>query len=298
MRKDRIFFIINEANEALSLSNHRKQILNLVLNVLTRVMGVDASWVHLADTDTRQEVMTASRGLTGAQNQELLLPELQNILEDRIGTGDLVIVPDMSRDEKLRSSTFVAAGYGSLVVVPLLTSQAKGVLGTMWRVTKSFDADYGFLLLVIGNLVCSALERADLYDRLLGRAELGPGARYDIEEFEKLVALAEQYSRATRLAMKEAVVRARGEESVLPVPGMPGEGLDLRLPGALPGGGNGEVVQLPDAVPNIAEGREDRKDTAGPPAGDMPSPEVTEAVASHERRMKAFARLHPGNHRA
>jgi hypothetical protein len=301
MRKDRIFFVINEINEALSLSNHHKQILNLVLNVLTRVMGVDASWVHLADTGTRQEVLTTSRGLTIAQNEALLAPALRSVLEDRIGTGDLMIIPDLSRDEKLSASTFVAAGFGSLVAVPLLTTRMKGILGTMWRVTKSFDADYGFLLLIIGSLVGSALERADIYEQLLGQVEPEPGTRYEIEEFEKLVALAEQYSRATRLAMNEAVVRARGEECPGLQPLVPPVTAEL-LPVELPGRGDGETGLPPEAAAEAGDPA--RSETAsGPAAVDIKSPEVSETPGaaglsdSHERRMKDFARLHAGNTR-
>jgi GAF domain-containing protein len=282
MRKDRIFFTLNEINEALSASNDPRQIVNLALNVLSKVLNVDASWVYLADLSTQEEVLTASRGLSNAQTQELLAPDLRRILADRMGLGDLAIIPDISHDEYLAGSTFVEAGFGSLVVVPLVTSQVKGILGTMWRVTKGFDTDYGFLLLVIGNLICSALERAALYERMRGGAEQEPEIKYDIEEFEKLVALAEKYSRATRLAIEEAVVRAKGTGNVTPrsLEAL-GEKMEALLSGGTGKTGNGESGQPPEAGP---AGR------AAPGAGE--SPEV------HQRRMKAFARHHPVNVRA
>jgi hypothetical protein len=273
MRKDRIFFAINEINEALSASNDPRHIVNLALNVLSKVLNVDASWVYLADISTQAEVLTASRGLAAAQTQELLEPELRRVLADRIGLGDLAIIPDISHDEYLAGSTLVKAGFGPLVVVPLLTSHVKGLLGTMWRASKGFDTDYGFLLLVIGNLICSALERAALYARIKGGAEPEPEIKYDIEEFEKLVALAEKYSRATRLAIEEAVVRAKGDEKAT---SHSLEDLGERVEALLSGGreetGNGASGQAPAA------------------AGESPE--------QHERRMKAFARRHPLNVKA
>ena len=218
MRKERIFFVINEANEALSLSNRPRQILNLILNVLSKSLGVDAGWAHLTVAGNQEEAVAVSRGLTAAQMRELQVPGLRRVLEDRIGTGDLVVIPDLARDECLGVPTLIKAGFGSMVVVPLITGQWRGTLGAVWRTTKGFDTDCGYVMMVVGNLVCSALERAALYERLLGGTEPETGIKYDIEEFEKLVALAEQYSRATRLAISEAVVRAKGTENAAPRP--------------------------------------------------------------------------------
>jgi hypothetical protein len=270
MKKDRIFFIINETNETLSLSNYPRHIVNLVLNLLSKVMDVDASWVHLTAVSGEDPALLVSRGLNGAQGQELQSPGLRSVLEDRIGTGDLVVVPDLSRDGNLGSSSFAAAGFGSLVAVPLMTEQSRGVLGAMWRLTKPFDADYGFLLLVIGNLVCSALERAALYGRLLGQTEPEPEIKYDIEEFDRLVTLAEQYSRATRLAISEAVVRAKGEDGALPRHlAAPDGGGELLLP-------NGVTLEDAPELPRVTPGNGD-----GAGVSDQ-----------HEQRMKAFARMH------
>jgi hypothetical protein len=300
MRKDRIFYIINEVNEELSLSNSPRQICNLVLNVLTKVMNVDASWVRLEDTSSQAEVLTVSRGLTGTQNQALQAPELRRVLDDRIGIGDLVIIPDLSRDEALISSTFVDSGFGCLVIVPLVTNQVRGILGTMWRITKRFDADYAFLLMIIGHLVGTSLERAALYERLQGRNEPEAGTRYDIEEFEKLVALAERYSRATRQAIKEAVVRAKGSEGAISPPLLVfGEGVDLALPDEGPEAGDGAEDRLSEVSPAHGAAR-DRAGEVRP--GSTPSaeeaqgtPVVKEPPGIHEKRMRAFIKLHPGH---
>jgi hypothetical protein len=307
MRKDRIFFTINEINEALSSSNHPRQIINLALSVLSKILNVDASWVHLTNVGSQEEVLTTSRGLTSAQSQELLEPALRHVLNDRIGTGDLVIVPDISRDEYLSRSTFVKAGFGSLIVVPLMTYQIRGILGTMWRVTKGFDTDYGFLLMVIGSLICSALERAALYERLIGDAEPEPEVKYDIEEFEKLVALAEKYSRATRLAIEEAVVRAKGTESAAaarPLADL-GERVDRLLSGNGQGAGDGTLE--PSEEGPSAGLTQEQEAGSGPPEESIPPPEAgpKEVPAArdpllelHERRMRAFKQNHPANVKA
>lgn len=265
MRKERIFFIINETSEALSLSNRPRQVLNLVLNVLAKFLNVDASWVRLTGVANQEGVLTVSRGLTAAQARELLAPGLRRVLEDRIGTGDLAIIPEMSRDEGLGMSTFVRAGFSSMVVVPLITGQSSGTLGAMWRQTKAFDTDYGLLLMVVGHLVSAALERAALYERLTG-AEPEPDIKYDIEEFEKLVALAEQYSRATRLAISEAVVRAKGTDIAAPRP-----------------------------LEALAAGMEPQPDMPGGPADGNGKQAVPEAgpLLQHERLMQAFVKHHP-----
>ncbi len=303
MRKDRIFFTINEINEALSSSNNPRQIINLALNVLSKFMNVDASWVHLTDMGNQEESLTSSRGLTSTQSQELSEPTLQQVLNDRIGTGDLVIVPDISRDEYLGRSTFVKAGFGSLIVVPLMTYQVRGILGTMWRVTKGFDTDYGFLLLVVGNLICSALERAALYERLLGGAEMDPEIKYDIEEFEKLVALAEKYSRATRLAIEEAVVRAKGTEGMT---AHPLTGISERVDQLLSGNGEETEDEEPafslEEEPDVYSSEEQEVDPSLLPES-ISSPEVVPEdladekalLESHEQRMRAFIKHHPIN---
>lgn len=274
MRKERIFFVINEACEALSLSNRPRQLLNLVLNVLSKSLGVDAGWVHLTQTGNQNGDLAVSRGLTAAQARELQAPGLRRVLEDRIGTGDLVVIPDLTRDEVLGVPNFIKAGFGSMVVVPVVTGKSRGTLGAMWRTTKGFDADCGYLLMVVGALVCAALEKAVLYERLSGGAEPEPDVKYDIEEFEKLVALAEQYSRATRLAISEAVVRAKGTEGAVPRPPDMGAGMDVPLEGqGLPE--NGDRRQIVAEEPALS--REAK--TAGP-------------IELHEKRMQAFVRLH------
>ncbi len=271
MRKERIFFVINETAGVVSLSNRPRQVLNLVLNVLSKFLNVDASWVHLTGIGNQDEVLAVSKGLAEAPTGELMAPGLRGVLEDRVGAGDdLVVIPDMPRDGGPGLAAFVKAGFGSMVVVPLVTGQARGTLGAMWRVTKGFDADYGLLLMVIGNLVGAALERATLYERLSG-AEPGPDVKYDIEEFEKLVALAEQYSRATRLAISEAVVRAKGTASAAtrPLEAM-GAGMSLAPQGGgAPEDGDGEQTE-----------------------GGGPAPEAG-PLRQHERRMQAFVKLHP-----
>lgn len=116
------------------------------------------------------------------------------------------------------------------------TYHTRGILGVASRVRDYFDRDFIDALQLIGNLVCAALDKADLYHRLEDRvSELEQGITYEAKEngkeitadreyeettsdqetatstkgLENLAGLAEEYHIKAHSAIKDAIVEAK-----------------------------------------------------------------------------------------
>jgi hypothetical protein len=242
MRKKRILSIINEIVEALSLSNKTRQLSDAALDSLMNIKNIHSCWIQLLLPEKNKLKLTAYRNFSKKMTGELNLLNSMNGIDSYVfGLGNNVSISNLPNDTRFGLSSFKEAGLFSVAVVPLRTYHTRGILGVASRVRDYFDKDFIDVLLLIGNLVCAALDKADLYQRLEDRvSELEQEIKYEakvngkevnadreyeettsdqettisIKGLEDLADLAEEYHRRAHSAIKDAIVEAKEMEKI------------------------------------------------------------------------------------
>lgn len=242
MRKKKTFIIINEIVEALSLSNKTRQLLDATLDTLMNVKNIHSCWVQLLLPEKDKLKLTAHRNFSKKMIRELNLFNSMNGIDVHVfGLGNNISISNLPNDTRVNLSSFVEEGLFSVAIVPLRTYHTRGILGVASRVRDCFDKDFTDVLLLIGNIVCAALDKADLYQRLEDRvSELEQGIKYvarengkevtadreyeettsdqetaiSIKGLEDLAGLAEEYHRKAHSAIKDVIVEAKEMDRV------------------------------------------------------------------------------------
>jgi len=169
IKKVEFLSIINEVNEALSLSNEPQQLLNTALDTLAGVLCIDCCWVQLMSPDRQKPILAAYRGFTSSIKQEILSISVEHSLwKEVVGLGHKVIISDLSRDGTFGFYSFIKAGWASIVAVPIRTYRTFGIMGAASRRRKGFRKEISELLTTIGGIVMVAISKADFYQALLG----------------------------------------------------------------------------------------------------------------------------------
>jgi len=171
---DRIFSIITDVNEVLSLANESQKLLDMVLDTLVQLLGVDCCWVQLLRPENRRLQLAACRGFTPDMERETGSMDLEHSLAYQVAAlGHKISISDLSRNRKYGLSSFSQAGFASLVVVPIMTYRIHGIMGIASSSRKRFAGQVSKLLTVIAGLLGTALSKADLYQRTLaGQGDL------------------------------------------------------------------------------------------------------------------------------
>jgi transcriptional regulator with GAF, ATPase, and Fis domain len=146
----------------LALSNEPQQLVEMVLDRLLHLFGVDYSWVQLVGSEDRKLRLVASRCSTPEILRVAALADSQRVLGERVLVGLKVVVPDLSRDGRDGLSSFGRAGLRSLVAVPIRTYHTQGVIGVASRTKKYLDDEIAELLMTVAGLVGATLNIAEL----------------------------------------------------------------------------------------------------------------------------------------
>jgi GAF domain-containing protein len=174
-KPDKILKIIREVNEAISLSNGNQNVLTTALDALTEVLKVKCCWVQLIRPQDQRLVLAAQRGFTGAMRWEISTSPTAQELGNRIAVyGHKIVVPHLSRQNAVDLKSFRMARLRSLVAVPMTTYRTSGVLGIASAREKRFGQDAAELLTVIAGMLGTALEKAELYERVAGHEAKAP----------------------------------------------------------------------------------------------------------------------------
>jgi signal transduction protein with GAF and PtsI domain len=155
-----------DINEVLSLSNEPQRLLNMTLDTLTQVLGIECCWVQTINARKRSLHLAAERGFTSEMRREIAALDMgHHFSRQVVGLGNGVIAPDLSRDGRYGLKSFRAAGYKWLVAAPLMTYRVHGVLGIASRYKKRLSKETADLTMVIAGLIGTALNKADLYQK-------------------------------------------------------------------------------------------------------------------------------------
>jgi transcriptional regulator with GAF, ATPase, and Fis domain len=147
----------------LSLSNEPQRLLNMTLDTLGQVLDIECCWVQTINARKRSLHLAAERGFSSEMRREISAVDMgHNFSKQVVGTGNGIVIPDLSRDGRYGLSSFRAAGYRWLVAVPLMTYRVHGVLGIASRHKKRLHKETADLVMVIAGLIGTALNKASL----------------------------------------------------------------------------------------------------------------------------------------
>ena len=206
-----IFSIINEVSYVLALSNEPQQLIEMVLDKLLHLLGVDYGWVQLVGSADRNLRMVASRGSTPEMTGMVGLTDSQRILGERVVVGLKVVIPDLSRDGRDGLSSFGLAGLRSLAAVPIRTYHTHGVIGVASRAKKYIDNEVAELLMTVAGLVGATLNVAEL-----GRIALDREKQRVAEEMSKVEPVTAEHDSSSVLTTGSELLMAKENVSIEP----------------------------------------------------------------------------------
>jgi transcriptional regulator with GAF, ATPase, and Fis domain len=171
-KPEKIFSILSTIIEVLSTSNRHQQLLDMALDTLLEVLKVDCCWVQLRNFESGELRLAACRALNTDIKRVIVSTDLGQLFNNRSAVlGHKIAIPDLSRDEENGLSSFSKAGLRSLVAVPMRTYRLQGLLGVAFRTKKRSLTGITELLMVIASLIGLALDKANLYERMIAREE-------------------------------------------------------------------------------------------------------------------------------
>jgi signal transduction protein with GAF and PtsI domain len=163
IKQESVFAAIRDINEVLSLSNETQKLLNMTLDTLAQVLGIECCWVQTVDARKRLLHLAAERGFTPEMRRDITAVDMgHNFGKQIIGLGNSIVIPDLSANGRYGLPSFRAAGYRWLVAAPLMTYRVHGVLGVASRNKKRLHKETADLITVIGGLIGTALNKAGL----------------------------------------------------------------------------------------------------------------------------------------
>jgi signal transduction protein with GAF and PtsI domain len=163
IKHESVFAAIRDINEVLSLSNETQTILNMTLDTLAQVLGIECCWVQTIDARKRLLHLAAERGFSSEMRREIAAVDMGHSFGKQIiGLGNSIVIPDLSANGRYGLPSFRAAGYRWLVAAPLMTYRVHGVLGVASRHKKRLRKETADLVTVIAGLIGTALNKAGL----------------------------------------------------------------------------------------------------------------------------------------
>lgn len=163
IKNHKIFHIINEISEALSLSNDPRQLTQTALDTVIEVLAVDCCWIQLGSTENQNLAMVGCRGFTPHMKNEIGLGSLEHDLVKQVaGLGQKIIIPDLSREKVYHLSAFREAGLSSLAAVPIQTYRIHGIMGIASKSKLRLDREFTELLVAVAGVVGMVLNKAIL----------------------------------------------------------------------------------------------------------------------------------------
>ncbi len=160
--KNNVFAAIQDVNETLALTNEPGQLVNMSLDTLSQVTGIECCWIQSSEGERRPR-LAAELGFTPEMRAELAAMDLdRGFTGEIIGLGHRVVIPDLSADGAFGLGSFRRAGFRWLIAVPLMTYRVHGILGVASRRKNLLRKETPELMMVVGGLIGAALSKSRL----------------------------------------------------------------------------------------------------------------------------------------
>ena len=217
---------LNAVAARLGQSLELEEVLDVAMEEVTRVLGVEASAVSLVDEEEDVLILKAQRGLRHS-HVGMRVPLGEGLSGIVIRSGKPLVTGDVSQDPRLAVPAFAREGIQAMALVPMHSrGQVVGVLSAMSHAPHNFDEREIALLEGIANQVGAAVENARLFEAersqrqtaetlrsvatiLTSSLELEQVLDWLLDHLERLV----PHDRATVMLLKEGqlqVVAAHG----------------------------------------------------------------------------------------
>lgn len=156
---------INSVTAIVTESLELEQILNDALDKVLEVTDLEAGLIFFIDQPARELVLTAHRGMSEESLTELNRLQLGEGFCGRVAqSGEMMVIPDSSRDPRLTRLAVQREGLRGQIVVPLKSKgQVQGVLAVATRRSREFLPEELELVPAISNQIGVAIENAQLH---------------------------------------------------------------------------------------------------------------------------------------
>ncbi|MCD6358510.1 MAG: PAS domain S-box protein, partial [Dehalococcoidia bacterium] len=175
--RNRELTILSTITGTVSQSLDLDKVINRALDGIQEMLQSDACWLHIANYDNRKLLLKGHRGLTPEIVEEIFAIDFEDSIAGKVFTsGEPALVADIATEPRYTKSAALAAGFRSVVEVPLKTSErGLGVLGILQREQGHFTPDDMSLLTSIANIIAVAMQNAELYRESNEAQELSHG---------------------------------------------------------------------------------------------------------------------------
>jgi transcriptional regulator with GAF, ATPase, and Fis domain len=161
IKTEKIFHIISEITEMLSLTNIPERIVDAALDTLSRALGTNCGWVQVITPGSNKLVLSAHQGFTPHIQDKMAAMDMNHpLVKDVIGIGTSVTIPDLNQDGNLGMSMFAEAGFITLIAVPIITYRVQGIMGVVYRTRKNFTKDDTDLVTAVASIMGLALNKS------------------------------------------------------------------------------------------------------------------------------------------
>ncbi|MFZ5469247.1 MAG: GAF domain-containing protein [Myxococcota bacterium] len=166
------FHAVLEIGAAISSAKDVDELLRLVMDRLTALLGAEASTLFMLDPKT-QELW--SRVLKGSTLKEIRLPVSSGIAGHVMATGEALLLPDAYDDLRFNPEIDRRSGFRtrSVIAVPLqhVTGRTIGVVEVLHRKVNAFSHDDVSLVGAVASQIAAVLDNVLLLDELRRRNE-------------------------------------------------------------------------------------------------------------------------------
>jgi len=184
--------VLTKTSRIINSTLNLHKLLKLVLQLVTKVLPVEASSLMLLDKERNELVFEVALGEKSKEVKRIVFPADKGIAGWVIQNNKPLLVNDVTQDSRFYSRIDTLTNYKtkSLICVPLeLKKKIIGVLEVINKINGDFEEDDVRLLSAIANQVAMAIENAQLYKKLEKKVELAN--RELIQKKDKIKAIIE-----------------------------------------------------------------------------------------------------------
>lgn len=152
----------------MSLTDKYNLIVEAALDSLSETLGIDCSWIQLANPASNDLHLASFRNFTPEIHHEMAQMDMNHYFaKEVVGLRNTIMIPRLSKDSGYLMEVFRKAGFSSLIAVPITTYKVLGIMGAAYRKRKRFSNDFSELFIVIANLVGMALNKNTIIEHTI-----------------------------------------------------------------------------------------------------------------------------------
>jgi two-component system NtrC family sensor kinase len=165
--------MLRKAVQAMNGALHEPEIIGALLDQAVAALGARAAVVRLLSPDGDELLQAGVRGLSDAYLAKGPVQVAESGMDQRILAGEVVIIPDVARDESVQYPEAAATeGLKGMVATPVrVRSQIIGVLRIYVDDTEQLRPEDIVAIGILADLGAVALEKARLHQSLYRVAE-------------------------------------------------------------------------------------------------------------------------------